>query len=353
MSAMDDNDVSPLTEADWNFDDVPDDEVVACSIWEYARESETIHRAAGIYWCNTRHISHRDKYLRHPEIKAKDDDEAQRIEQRTKAAGFNYEEFTTKFWESDSCSVNFYHTIIELVDEGARAWRALPVEARKKWRRQVLESSIRHPVAQAFVGELEQLWKFNRTDLEEIRSRSRPPNDDSEKCALWAESKGLQLPAQTASQSNGRSTVALTMDFAHFTDREMLLEIEQWLKANRPAQWKRPLRLFPGSSQRGRKLIEYRVALERLGLMRLLHWYTPLELRRDLPNAWARYGAKQSGFRREIREACKSYIKLLPFVPSSERPISRDRKGIWFGEMMAICDEMEREVGKCAEGGKS
>ena len=32
----------PLTEFDWNFDKVPDGELVACCLWEYARESVSI-----------------------------------------------------------------------------------------------------------------------------------------------------------------------------------------------------------------------------------------------------------------------------------------------------------------------
>ena len=34
----------PITDFDWNFDGVPDDELVACCYWEYARESAFIHR---------------------------------------------------------------------------------------------------------------------------------------------------------------------------------------------------------------------------------------------------------------------------------------------------------------------
>jgi hypothetical protein len=33
---------SNLSEFDWNFDPVPDNELVACCYWEYARESEFI-----------------------------------------------------------------------------------------------------------------------------------------------------------------------------------------------------------------------------------------------------------------------------------------------------------------------
>ena len=34
--------LAPVTEADWNFDDVPDKELAVCRLWESARESAFI-----------------------------------------------------------------------------------------------------------------------------------------------------------------------------------------------------------------------------------------------------------------------------------------------------------------------
>jgi hypothetical protein len=44
---------------------------------------------------------------------------------------------------------------------------------------------------------------------------------------------------------------------------------------------------------RGRKLRDKLAALERLGMMRLLHHYTLAELRAKLPEAWKLYGTRK------------------------------------------------------------
>jgi hypothetical protein len=333
-----------FTEADWNFDGVPDEELVACCLWEYGRESSTIGLAADIHWCHVRHIVRRAEYESNPKARTEDDVEAQRIERRAKAAGFSYEAFSEKFWHSDIAWVEFYQTLREFAWEDSRSWSTIPPELRVKWARQVSESSILRPVCPALVSELEQLWSANRAQLDEVRSRPRSADDDSEEAALWSETEALSLPADDANPPEGKATVALTVDFARFTDSEILQEFTRWLKESRPKRWKRPLRVFPGSKRRGRKLIEYRVALERLRLMRLLHWNTPAELRRNLPKAWARWGRKREDFGREVRQVCKCFHRFFPFLPKAEQPVSKPRKGIWLPEMMAICEKVEREM---------
>jgi hypothetical protein len=37
-----------ISESGWNFKNVADDEVVACYLWEYARESRTMALATGL-----------------------------------------------------------------------------------------------------------------------------------------------------------------------------------------------------------------------------------------------------------------------------------------------------------------
>ena len=79
--------------------------------------------------------------------------------------------------------------------------------------------------------------------------------------------------------------------------------------------------------------------------MRLLHRLTPNEIRHELPRAWDKYKQKQDVFRREIREACKFFQRLFPFLPQNERPNSELRKGVWFPEMMKVCDKIEDDLG--------
>jgi hypothetical protein len=137
---------------------------------------------------------------------------------------------------------------------------------------------------------------------------------------------------------------AFAVDFSRYNDKEITLAFQDWLATHRPARWKKPTRVFPRSRDRGRKPLEYKVALERLGLMRLLHWHTPAELRRDRPAAWNKYRQKMCSLRREVREARNFFRRLFPFLPKNEVPESEARKGIWFSEMMKIMDELDREM---------
>jgi hypothetical protein len=116
--------------------------------------------------------------------------------------------------------------------------------------------------------------------------------------------------------------------------------------ANRPKEWHKPLRVFPSSSARGKKQIEYRVALERLGLMRLLHWHPPGDLPDLWPEAWEKYRRKQESFRREVRAASRFFRKLFPFLPAGERPSSEERHSVWMKQMDEIMEEVDRKFPK-------
>ena len=333
---------SPLN---WNFDSVPDTEIIACCLWEYARESQTIAMKADLHWCHVRHIVHRKEYLREPQLMQQHNMEAQRIEDRAKREGFDYDAFAEEFWKTDFPLMAIYDAVMRHVREGAYEWQRLPPEMRTYLAAQVGKSIVLRPVAAATVGELEELWKANSADLLEVRARDRPKNDDCEDAALWAETEPVEPFASDEGRVKDHLAVALTVDFSRFTDGEISAAFQTWLKENRPAQWKKPRRVFPGARQKGRKLTDYRVGLERLGLMRLLHFYSPAQLREELPAAWKRIHSKEPDFRREIREASKFFRGLFPFLPDEERPHSEERRGVWFPPVQKIMDEMDRERG--------
>src|SRR5437660_9835970 len=118
---------SPLN---WNFDSVPDDEIIACCLWEYARESETITMMADLRWCHTRHVQHRQDYERDPNLKKEHDAEAARIKERTTQKGFDYESFSERFWETDYPLLTIYESIMRFVGDGASPWQRLPRNVR-------------------------------------------------------------------------------------------------------------------------------------------------------------------------------------------------------------------------------
>ncbi|MCU0783184.1 MAG: hypothetical protein MUF81_03880 [Verrucomicrobia bacterium] len=334
----------PISKLDWSFDAVPDTELVACCLWEYARESPTIIMASQVEWTHTRDIWFREAYKNDSKLKAEHDEEAARIERRVKAVGFDYGVFADKFWATDLALIKIYQSLQSYVGGGGRPWQRLPTEARASLAGEVSKAICLNPLADATVGELEELWNANRAALDEVRSGPVPGYDDSEEAALWAETTPVYLKEGTVI-SSGSMAAAFAIDFTRFTDKEISDSFLGWLKAHRPKAWARPKRVFPDAKQKGRKQIEFRVALERLGLTRLLHWYSPEEIRHEVPPAWTKYGKKKNDFRREVREVTKFFHRLFPFLPPGERPSSETRKGVWFPEMMAICDKVERDMG--------
>lgn len=141
-----------------------------------------------------------------------------------------------------------------------------------------------------------------------------------------------------------RSLGGFEIDFRNFTDQEILEGMAEWLKENRPEPYGKPRRALPILRKRGGKRIEFRVGLERLGLMRLLHWYSPKELEVYRPDAWELFHSKQESFRREIKEAVRMFHRLFPFLGESENPVHLERYGTWTLEMKRICDRIEDET---------
>ncbi|MGP8201289.1 MAG: hypothetical protein ACLQU4_17500 [Limisphaerales bacterium] len=115
-------------------------------------------------------------------------------------------------------------------------------ETSTDWRaqtsKQVNENLLSHPLSLSWVGELEGLWNANCTHLDEVRSRPRSLNDDSEEAALWTDSHSIWSPFDAGDPPESRATVAFTVDFAHFTDKEILASLKDWLKENRPKRWR-------------------------------------------------------------------------------------------------------------------
>ncbi|MBA3353712.1 MAG: hypothetical protein H0U23_15050 [Blastocatellia bacterium] len=333
----------PDAPEEWNFSSIPDAEIIACCVWEYARESHTIHRHAGLHWCHVRDIWHREEYAKDAALKARHDEDEKRILACAERAGFDYAAFAEELWKTDFPLIYIYDSVLDLVRDEALPWQKLPREARAALSGQTEKRQHLNPIELSTVGELEKLWDNNSAELMEIRRQKRSPNDDGEDAALWDRTVVIETFPTEEGFLKGRYGAAFAIDFSRFTDVEIVEGFTSWLKENRPRQWKVPSRISPGARQKGRKLIEYRVAVERLGLMRLLHWHTPREIRKELPIAWQLIRAKERSFRREVREASKFFRKLFPFLPRDERPASEERNGVWSPPIQRMLDRMDAE----------
>lgn len=333
----------PDAPEEWDFDSVPDSEIIACCLWEWARESKTIHLRADLHWCRVRNIRHREDYKENPSLKAEHDAEAKIIVARAKRERFKYGAFFDQLWRTDFPAIEIYNSVLDLMRDAAMPWQRLPTEARANLSGQVGKSSLIRPLGIATVGELEELWKANSIDLNAVRRQKRCADNDTEDGVLWEQTVLAEPFATEEGALRGRFAAAFAIDFSRFTDLEISKTFVDWLAENRPKRWKQPRRDFPGARQRGRKLIEYRVALERLGLMRLLHWHTPQELRDEMAVAWRMISPKEGSFRREIREASRFFRKLFPFLPKGERPFSEERNGTWSPPIQRMLDQMDAD----------
>ncbi len=86
------------------------------------------------------------------------------------------------------------------------------------------------------------------------------------------------------------------------SDNEIVQDFREWIKKYRPAGTL--------SDKRGIKKNSLRVYLERLAIMRLLHHYSPKEIREQLPDAW-RWMSQREYFK-ERKRAVQAFKQLFP-----------------------------------------
>lgn len=336
---------------EWDFSEIADAEVIACCLWEYGRESHTLGMVAADRWVRCRHIWHKSDYAESPALQDWHEEEQARIEEWLSGVGFDRDAFRDSYWRTDFPLIKIYDALSTWGGPSAPAWHHLSEDQRQSLVRQVGESWVFKPMGIATVGEIEELWEANNARLLEIRSENRPENDDSEDCELFTVSVPTLVPPENPNKPSESVTVALTLDYSRFTDREIVEAFSKWVKDNRPTDWEVPRRVFPNAPKRGRKLVDYRVALERLGLMRLLNDNHPDDLRWGYPDIWKRLCRDGTHFRRDCELACKFFRSLFPFLPDDELPRCAKPVEVWEPEIEAAVAR-EKEDRRSA-GGKS
>jgi hypothetical protein len=319
---------------EWDFSKIPDDELIVCSLWEYGRESNTFAMLAAHYWLHDRLSRLQRGEVIDPAREKWEAREQARIEAWFAETQYDSDAFLERYWETDFPLIGIYDIIQSSGGTGADPWQSLPLESRQMLVRKVDETYTLLPLTLSLIGDLETLWSANSGRLLEIRAENRPPDDDCEDAEMFSETKWVEIEGDFEKPPE-RIVAALTVDFSRFTDREILRSFEEWLRQTRPEPWKKPRRVFPNSPQRGRKLIDYRIALERLGLMRLLHENYPNELRDRYPDVWKRMCRSDTHFRRECQLACEFYRALFPFLPEDDVPRSAKPIEVWEPEIDA------------------
>jgi len=288
--------LQPLRAEDWNFDNVPDDELAACCLWDYARESKSF-ALSSVHKLELEESLERELQLS-PNPRA------------------DYEAFLESYWNCDEGYIEYYETIRNYGGPWSSAWQLISSDLRQRLKKEVGVPQLGGPLLLATRRQLETLWGSNFKEWEPIRNQ--PGYDPDEDGMAFEESQPLIEGPGHAREAHGETIAAFAIDFRRHNNREICAALIGRLKANRP-------RDCPEPSERGRKLRDLRVALDRLGMMRLLHIFTLSEMRERCPEAWKAF----AGFEwyKERKRAGITFQKLFPFLPKDERPLSWPTKG--------------------------
>ncbi len=127
---------------------------------------------------------------------------------------------------------------------------------------------------------------------------------------------GVVAPRE--SENPARTKISLMIDWS-YSRKKILARVAEILKRVQPANINR-------LNLRGRKDRDTIVALERVGIMRLLHHFTLLEIKRVVPEAWRRYKTRNwYADRRRVLGEFRAMIQ--PGEPERHFPRSWRTKG--------------------------
>ncbi len=300
---------------DWNFDDIPESELVACCYWEFARESAFIQdvclRCAD--WDMVEHSKgkHWERLLRDWE--------------QIQSIGYAAEVFSRGIVLKPTTYNPNCYTMEESLDFSSSfpaPWQSLLLVER------CLRAKIRTDVE---VSSLQPIKRWGSVTAAELLLEKAKEYLDAY-CEAEAEvhrqhpgvgggtlrhAKKLPVyhPEASVFWDEGSESTILEIQWAHFTNRQINTAFRKWVKANRPEDVDKP-------DRRGHKIISDRVKLEHLGIMRLLHRFSPKELRAKCPEGWKRYNTPNRRWQRDAEKARACFHSLFPFLSKDEDPKS-------------------------------
>lgn len=316
---------------DWNFDEVPDNELVACCYWEYARESDFIRSTLKKY---------RDWFLAGGnwdnggwEI----GDDLERIQ----SCGYVSEVFmrgcafgpTAHHQSKDPGKANYRHPqAAQITGSFPAPWQSLSTAERNERGHIRTERTLLSLVpikrgtwhdAKDIASWAEGRWRAWNAAYQATRQEYPGiSEEDLVKQGKLNASPGIQPSLYRA----GDEVTVISIHWSDFTNEELVHYFRRWVRANRPKQLDDP-------DARGHKPKDWRAQLTRLAVMRLLSRFTALELVADngFPAIWntkqfsGRKWADVSKWYAARSEACSAFQKFFPFLPRKEMPLSWKR----------------------------
>jgi len=323
-----------LEEVEWNFDRVPDNELVACCYWEYARESEFVVGLRKRSWDHWRPLYLKDKWWNEPE-----DPKLYADLEKVRSIGYPAEVFVRGIScppdgvlpDSPPLKPGEVH---KATGSFPKPWQALTPEERR-YRSHIGTDVERIPLLPFERGisldaqDIREWVKGQqaKADLERERVRRENPKLNEETLLRMGK---LRFPHIQPSlfYGGGKEVTVVKIDWGSFTNDEIVNYFRRWVKANRPT-------CYPVPSRKGHKPKDWRAHLTRLAVMRLLSRFTALDLidtrRNRFPAIWKtkQFAGRKWGdatkWHDARREAGKVFRKLLPFLPKDEAPLSWKR----------------------------
>jgi hypothetical protein len=304
---------------DWNFSAVPDDELVACCFWEYARESAFLHKLRQRCLQDQRAIGPRDKKL-HFDL------------QKVQAIGYAANFFLRGFFcppddvppEAPSPPPG---AVPPLTGSFPKPWQMLAATERKYRAvgppRELDDPVLRTPFTRGLAYSAQEIVKTmdrqRRLQDHENESVRRAHPQLTEDALIRAGKLQLQPLIPSVIYGIGTEYTVVEISWEMFSNDEIIKSVRDWVKANRPAD-------IPAPDSKGRnKARDRRVALERLGILRLLHRVRLGEMAAACPLAWKLYQKRE--WYKDRKRAGEMFHQLFPFLARSARPLSWTTKG--------------------------
>ena len=332
----DDRITEPLQWEDWDFSDVPNEELIACCYWEYARESTFIRETLQHY----REYFHRG-FIKDPKKSDAIFDRMDRIQSIgdisdviIRGCAFPAD----MVWQSaDQNAKDYRHPDADPITGSFPApWQRLPQPERTSRSRMTNHGtgSVPVPFERAHWSEARDIAQHCRTKVDAINAayhRVQEENPGKSEVQLIEEGKLQPGPDPTASLfwESGREVTVVRISWEDYTNDQLVQYFRRWVKASRPER-------LPVPSRQGHKPGDWRARLTRLAAMRLLANLKPSEIS-AARGKLASEVCESKQFSRckwldtikwhdARREAGQIFCTLFPFLPPSEKPRSWLRK---------------------------
>ena len=297
-----------MSKFEWDFDNVPNDELVACCYWEYARESTFIRRTR-------QHFSAR-------KAGEKFNAKLWRNFEKIESIGYAAEVFLLGFLVEDVESAKASRPDApRITDRFPASWQSLSGVERKY--RACIRSEVEACGIVPFKHSgdiitaevlLEKAMEYSK-QYRNAAAKAHDANPGWGETTLrrWGKYPKFEPKASALWEDDGGESAIVKIAWEHFTDDEIVKAFKRWVELNRPAGAGKAS--HPGR----RKEKGYRDYLAWLGMMRLMSVCPFTSMERKLPEAWSRY--RNADWPRARKKAIGIYKTLFPFLPKTDLPI--------------------------------